>query len=158
MSKPEFLYMTYIASTPDKVWQALTDGKFTQQYWGGRAIDSDWQVGSPVVFRRTNANNAKDVVRGRVLEIEPPKKLVLSWAYELELGKPITPASKVTFLVEDVGSDNVKLTVTHEVWEEGSLVDDGLIQGWSAILSSLKSFLETGDGLGITKQWYKEGK
>lgn len=158
MSKPDFVYMTYINSTPEKVWNALTDGEISRLYWGGRAIESDWNVGSQVRFKRTNAGNKPDIVRGKVLEADKPNKLVMAWAYELEPGAPITPASRVTFLVQDAGADNVKLTLIHEVSEEGSTVDQGLVEGWSAILSSLKTYLETGDALGVTKKWAADGK
>ncbi|HEY9838887.1 MAG TPA: SRPBCC family protein [Candidatus Obscuribacterales bacterium] len=157
-SRPEFIYVTYIATTREKLWQALTDGEFTQKYWGDRAVASDWQVGSPVLFRRTAHQNEPDVVRARVLEIDPPKYLAMSWAYELTPGVPETPASKVTYTLQNAGPENVKLTVVHEVWEPGSTVDQGLMDGWSAILSSLKTWLETGDSLEITKRWVREGR
>lgn len=156
--RPEFVYITYIATTPEKLWQALTDGEFTQKYWGDRIVKSDWQLGSGVKFLRGTHNNEPDVVRARVLEIDEPRKLVLGWAYELEDGTPETPASKVTFQISVAAPGNVKLKVVHEVWEEGSLVDQGLIEGWSAILSSLKTYLETGDSLEVTKQWARQGR
>lgn len=156
--RPEFMYITYIATSREKLWQALTDGDFTRQYWGDRAVSSDWQVGSAVKFRRTRANNEPDVVRGKVLEIDPPRRLVMSWGYQLAPDAPETPASKVTYTLTQAGPENVKLTVTHEVWEDGSTVDQGLIEGWSAILSSLKTWLETGDSLDVTKRWAQEGR
>ena len=158
MSKPDFVYMIYINSTPEKVWDALTDGKLSRNYWGGRGVESDWGVGAPVLIRRTNTSNTSDAVRGKVLEIDKPRKLVMAWAHQLEDNAPITPASRVTFLIQDAGSDNVKLTVTHEAWEKGSQVDQGVIEGWSAILSSLKTWLETGEPLGVTKKWAEDGR
>lgn len=154
--KPSFVYVTYIASTADRVWTALTDGKFTREYWGGRVVESDWQVGSPVRFRKGDAEH--DVVRGTVLECERPSRLVMSWAYQPTLDEPFTPASRVTFTIKQVTPVNVRLSIVHEEYEPGSDVDDRLREGWSAILSSLKSYLETGEALDATKRWAAEGR
>ncbi len=93
MRRPSFVYVQYIATTPEKLWSALTDGSFTREYWGGRQVESDWQPGSPVLWRKQNSE-----------------------------------------------------------------VDEGLRQGWVAILSSLKTFLETGEALDISKRWAAEGR
>ncbi|UQA59787.1 SRPBCC family protein [Polyangium aurulentum] len=155
MNRPSFVYVTYIATTPEKLWTALTDGKFTQEYWGGRRVESDWKPGSPVFFRTTNG--APDVVRAKVIEVDPPSRLVMSWTREIAPQTPLPPATRVIFTIDPAGPVNVKLTVVHEEFEPGSEVEDGLRNGWPAILSSLKSLLETGEALDISKRWAKAG-
>jgi uncharacterized protein YndB with AHSA1/START domain len=139
MQKPSFVYCTYIASTPEKIWEALTGGDFTAQYWGGRRIESDWKPGSAVKHRQEDGSYEW---QGEVLEADPPK--LLSYTFDvLDDGEP---ASRVTFeLVPFMG--HVRLTLTHDDFEPGSKTFEGISQGWPAILSSLKSLLETGKPL-----------
>jgi len=148
MTRPDFIYAVYIAAPIEKIWAALTEGSISKEYWGGRAVESDWRVGSPVRFRIDA--ETYDVVRAQVLEIDPPRHLAMGWTYDLT---PLQPSSRVTYALEQVSPENVKLTVTHEVWETGSEVDDRLKNGWPAILSSLKSYLETGVALDYTRRW-----
>ncbi|MDB5360421.1 MAG: ArsR family transcriptional regulator [Rhodospirillales bacterium] len=148
MTRPDFVYTVYIAASIERVWAALTDGAISREYWGGRQVESDWRVGSPVLFRIDA--DTYDVVRAKVLAIDPPRHLAMGWTYDLE---PVPPASRVTYTLEQASPENVKLTVIHEVWEVGSEVDEGLKNGWPAILSSLKSYLETGKPLDYTKRW-----
>jgi hypothetical protein len=98
------------------------------------------------------------IVRAKVLEVRPPLYLAMSWTYRSDPGTAAPPASRVTYTIERAGPENVKLTVVHEEFEPGSEIDDGLRNGWPAILSSLKSFLETGEALDVTKRWAKKGK
>jgi uncharacterized protein YndB with AHSA1/START domain/DNA-binding transcriptional ArsR family regulator len=134
--KPEFVYVTYIESTPERVWQALTDADVTARYWGHRNV-SDWQVGSPWAHRRVDGSEVDDVV-GQVVEADPPRRLVTTWA------DPAEPSvtSTVTFRIEAYG-EIVRLTVTH-----AGLADEAeraqAASGWAAVLSNLKSLLETG--------------
>ncbi len=155
-SKPSFVYVTYIASTPEKVWAALTEGRFSREYWAGRFVESDWQPGSPVTFRKLDGN--PDHVRATLLAVTPPSHLEMTWTYDLDSSKERPPASKVTYDVQQAGPGNVKLTVIHEEHEPGSEVDEGVRNGWPAILSSLKSYLETGEALEITRRWGREGR
>lgn len=139
--KPTFVYVTYIESTPEKVWQALTDADLTAEYWGHRNV-SDWQVGSSWEHQRTDGSGIADVV-GTVAESRPPTRLVTTWAApDAEPGHGV---SRVTFDIEAHG-DIVRLTVTHD-----DLADDAERQaaaaGWAAVLSNLKSLLETGSPL-----------
>jgi uncharacterized protein YndB with AHSA1/START domain len=135
--KPVFVYVTYIESTPENVWEALTDADITAEYWGHRNV-SDWQVGSRWEHQRTDGTNTADVV-GVVVESAPPRRLVTTWG-----GPDDSPddASRVTFEIEPHGKI-VRLTVTHE-----NLVDEAQLEavagGWAAVLSNLKSRLETG--------------
>lgn len=138
---PTFVYVIYIESSPEKVWQALTDADLTAEYWGHSNV-SDWQVGSTWEHQRTDGSRIADVV-GTVIESVPPTRLVTTWAMPGE--PPAAGPSRVTFDVEPYGPI-VRLTVTHE-----NLVDDAerdvAAAGWAAVLSNLKSYLETGSPL-----------
>jgi uncharacterized protein YndB with AHSA1/START domain/DNA-binding transcriptional ArsR family regulator len=136
--KPSFIYVLYIQSTPERVWQALTDPELTAQYWGHSNV-SDWQAGSGWEHQRTDRSGIADVV-GTVTESSPPTRLVTTWAAPGQ-ERPGGP-SRVTFDIEPYG-DIVRLTVSHD-----NLADDaerdGAAAGWAAVLSNLKSLLETG--------------
>ena len=143
MSKASFVYVTYIRSTPPKVWQALTDSELTKQYWGHRNV-SDWSVGSAWEHKR-NSTDATDIV-GKVIESAPPKRLVISWADPGEAKQP-DKVSRVAYDIEPYKDDSVRLTVTHTELEPGSGMERGISAGWPLVLSALKSFLETGKAL-----------
>lgn len=148
-SKSNFVYVTYIASTPEKVWQALTDAKMSERYWLGNRVESDWKVGSPFALKR---DGPKAVVSGTVLKCDRPRRLSYSFHPEhdgLEREKP----SRVSFELEKQ-KDQVKLTVTHDEFEPGSKVFESISRGWPLTLSSLKSLLETGRALHA--HWYQE--
>lgn len=140
--KPTFVYVTYIASTPEKVWEALTDADLTAAYWGHRNV-SDWQPGSRWEHVRTDDSGVADVV-GTVVESERPTRLVTTWAAPEHEGRE-DKHSRVTFDIQP-HADIVRLTVTHEnLTSEGDLAD--VSAGWPAVLSNLKSLLETGSPL-----------
>lgn len=141
MKKPQLVYTTYIRSTPKKVWDAITQPKFTRQYWGGLALVSDWKKGSTWDMA-TGGESPEIYTTGKVLESSPPKRLVLSWI-DPENRKDI---SRVTYQIETV-KDSVCLTVTHDQFKAGSTMPGRVNGGWPRVLSSLKSFLETGKGL-----------
>src|SRR5262245_52522563 len=145
MSEPKFVYVTYIATTPQKLWQALTEGAFTRQYWFGQTIESDWALGSRVVFR--SGSEVHDY--GEVLECEPCRRLSYSWHVEYHEVFRREKPSRVTFELEPMGNE-VKLTVTHDQFEPGSKVRDAVSNGWPLILASLKSLLETGRASPLT--------
>lgn len=153
--RPDFVYVTYIATSADQLWRALTDGNMTREYWAGRVIESDFAVGSPVVFHQPDGKSYG--TRGEVLEASAPSKLVITWRHS-EDDQPAAPATRVSFTIEAMGPKDVKLTVVHEEHEPGSAVDERFRQGWPAILSSLKTFLETGRPLEITKRWAASGR
>ena len=137
MSKPEFVYTTYIETTAEKLWHALTDGDFTQRYWFGHRVTSDWTVGSPYHF----ANQGKTTVEGKVLESDPPRRLAYTWNNRKEEAKG-EGTSRVSFDLEPRGKV-VKLTVTHDNLESDKTLRD-ISGGWPMVIASLKSFLETG--------------
>lgn len=136
--KPTFVYVTYIQSTPEKVWHALTDADLTAQYWDHSNI-SDWQVGSRWEHQRTDGSGIADVV-GTVLEAVPPRRLVITFADPAEV--PPDDPSQVTFDIEPYG-EIVRLTVTHEKLADQADYD-AVSAGWPAVLANLKSLLETG--------------
>ncbi|WP_250126724.1 SRPBCC family protein [Chroococcidiopsis sp. CCMEE 29] len=138
MDKPQFVYVTYIATTPEQLWDALTSEEFTQKYWGGRRIQSDWQVGSPVKPVKENGDSDWE---GEVLESDPPHRL--SYTFQSPGSNEEQP-SRVVFDLQPNGS-TVKLTLTHTDLDAQGFMT--VSQGWSAILSSLKSMLETGEPL-----------
>jgi uncharacterized protein YndB with AHSA1/START domain len=144
MSKPEFVYVTYIETTPDKLWEALTSSEFSRQYWFGTELRTDWKIGSP--FALVMDGTARDV--GEILEYDRPRRLSYTFSHvlkdELQNEKP----TKVVFTIEPHGPF-AKLTLTHEGFAEASELLDGISKGWPAILSSLKSLLETGTALAI---------
>lgn len=136
MSKPEFVYSTYIETSAEKLWQALTDGDFTERYWFGHRVVSDWKVGSPFHF----ANQGKTTIEGKVLVSDPPRRLAYTWSNRKEEARGES-TSRVTFDLEPRGKV-IKLTVTHDELEEKTLRD--ISGGWPLVIASLKSMLETG--------------
>jgi uncharacterized protein YndB with AHSA1/START domain len=147
MNKPEFAYVTFIASTPEKVWEALTNGEFTRQYWGGLKISSDWNVGSPV---KHVAEDGSVGWEGEVLEFDPPH--VLSYTFHMLMGEAYIRErpSRVTYTIEPWESV-VKLSLVHDDAEPGSVTLENTRNGWPAIMSSLKSLLETDHALPFTR-------
>jgi uncharacterized protein YndB with AHSA1/START domain len=149
MKKPDYLYVTYIATTPQKVWQALVDTEVTSQYWVGPKSDcarvnvSDWKVGSRWEHQRLDEARTADIV-GKVIESKPPHRLVMSWARPNEADDE-SKHSRVTFDIEEHINGLVRLTVTHADLDPQMF--DGVSGGWPAVLSNLKTLLETGHAL-----------
>ncbi len=156
MSRPEFVYVTYIATTPERLWQALTGGEFTKKYWFNRRIESSWQPGSPVRFYDGDTDTVTD--DGVVLAADRPRRLSYSFG---PVGYPPSGSleggySRVTFTIEPFDA-LVKLTLVHD-----ELLSDevavGYREGWSPILSSLKTFLETGHPLPERRPVVEQGR
>lgn len=151
MTKPSYVYVTYIATTPEKVWQALVDTDVTRQYWiGGNAAHtqmnvSDWQPGSRWEHQRADGTQTVDVA-GTVVESAPPRRLVTTWARPNEIDD-VSKHSRVTYDIEPAGDGVVRLTVTHEDLERDERMLAGVSSGWPKVLSNLKTFLETGRAL-----------
>jgi uncharacterized protein YndB with AHSA1/START domain len=144
-----FAYVTYIRTTPEKLWQALIEPEFTRQFWAATTQDCDWKVGSSwkLMIPDGRVGDA-----GEVLEIDPPRRLVLSWRNEFVPELKAEGFSRLTYLLEPQG-EMVKLTVTHEMPHPGSEFIEKVSGGWPIILSSLKSLLETGESLEATRRW-----
>ena len=143
--KTSFVYVTYIRSTPQKVFDAITKPEIARLYWGHENV-SDWKPGSAWQHVRANEQRTVELV-GKVVEVKPPTRLVMTWANASQAADPES-YSRVSFdVVEYEGM--VRLTVTHDELEAGSGMAKGIQQGWPAVLSSLKSLLETGQGIDV---------
>ena len=140
-----FVYVTYILSTPEKVFEAITKPDVARRYWGHENV-SDWRAGSTWEHIRADDKRSVELV-GKVIEVSPPTRLVISWANASQASDPASH-SRVTFGIEEY-EDMVRLTVTHDELEAGSGMANGISKGWPVVLSSLKSFLETGRGLDV---------
>jgi len=143
MSNIEHTYTTYIRTTPEKLWAAITNPEFARQYWGGHVNISDWKKGSEWEHQSTNDNNLVRV-KGKVLESVPPKRLVLTWADPASLADD----SRVTFDLEPI-QDMVRLSIVHGDFKPGSAMSGKVSKGWPLVLSSMKSYLETGKAIDI---------
>ena len=146
--KTRFVYVTYIRSTPDKVIEAITHPEIARRYWGHENV-SDWTPGSPWQHVRADAQRDVKLV-GKVIEIAPPKRLVISWASPSQADDPAA-TSRVSFDIAEYDG-MVRLTVTHDELEAGSGMATGIQKGWPIVLSSLKSLLETGQGIDVFAQ------
>jgi len=146
MTKPSFVYVTYIATTIDRLYRALTSAEFTERYMFGRRVESTWAVGAPVRYMGRDGNLSDS---GTVLESDPPRRLVFTWRVEFDDALRNEGYSKVTFELESLGGE-VKLTVIHDELREGSGVEKGISMGWPKALASLKSLLETGRPLAVS--------
>ena len=144
MRKPEFVYVTYIETTPEKLWEALTSSEFSKRYWFGTELKTDWKVGSPFAL----VMNGTTTDTGEILEADRPRRLSYSFQHVLDDEMRSERPTKVVFTIEPHGK-LVKLTLTHEGFAEGNKHLDGISKGWPAILSSLKSLLESGTALAI---------
>jgi uncharacterized protein YndB with AHSA1/START domain/DNA-binding transcriptional ArsR family regulator len=153
MQKPSFVYTTYIRTTPEELWQALTEPEFTERYWGLR-LESDWQVGSTVSFVHEGVAVVDE--EQVVLEADPPHRLAYTWhtfthawadsygiSEEFRAKVAAEPRSKVAFAIE-LSEELVKLTVVHDGFEPGSTVLESVSGGWPKVISGLKTMLETG--------------
>lgn len=144
MPKPDFVYVTYIRTTAEKLWEALTSSEFSKRYWFDTELRSDFKVGSS--FALVTNGTTTDV--GEILEADRPRRLAYTFRHVLKEDLRGEPATKVVFNLEPHG-ELVKLTLTHEGFAEGSKLLDGISKGWPAIISNLKSLLESGEPLAI---------
>jgi uncharacterized protein YndB with AHSA1/START domain len=142
-NKVEFSYVTYVRARPEGVFEAITRPDVSRQFWDHENI-SDWRPGSRWQHVRDNADRPVEIV-GEVVEVSAPRRLVTSWAGVSSADDPAS-YSRVIYEIDDFGS-MTRLTVTHDGLEAGSGMAAGVSRGWPLVLSSLKSFLETGRGL-----------
>ena len=138
---PDFIYAIYIASDAETVWNALIDREITKKYWGHYNV-SDWKSGSIWEHRRVSDANIVDI-HGEVLEIDPPNKLVVTWNAPENHSFAEPAPSIVTYELTAFGPDT-KLKVTHSKLNKESDMQKGVTEGWPAVLSNLKTYLETG--------------
>jgi uncharacterized protein YndB with AHSA1/START domain len=149
MADSRFVYVIYIRTTPEKLWQTLLDPEFTRQFWVGTWQDCEWKAGSPWKLMIPDGRVGDS---GEVLEIDPPRRLVLSWRNEFKPELHEEGYSRMTYTLEPEG-EVVKLTVLHEIDRPSSKLIDGVSNGWPHVLSSLKSLLETGESFVVSRTW-----
>jgi len=138
-----FIYVTYIRTTPEKLWQALTQPEFTRAYWFGMSQECEWKPGAPWALKFEDGRVAD---AGEVVECDPPRRLVLKWRNEFMPELKEEGYSHCVMEIE-VAESMVKLTVTHSIERDGSIFIQKVSGGWPKVLSSLKSLLETGEAL-----------
>jgi uncharacterized protein YndB with AHSA1/START domain len=160
-----FVYTNYIKATPDRIWQGLTDPTLTKRYWrhpaaGGKTLRSDWKKGSTWDLVHEDVGLVVSDPEQVVLESDPYRRLAYTWhsftpEWAAQVGMDdetaavwrAEPRSRVAFDIEDVGHGVARLTVTHVGFMPGSTVLPAISEGWPAVLSSLKTLLETGSTL-----------
>ena len=147
---PEFVYTVYIAAPAERVWNALVDGDVTRRYWG-HENRSDWRPGSRWEHVRVGSNVVD--IAGEVIEVDAPHRLVTSWHSPDGEGDPAR-TSRVTYEITSLGEES-KLVVTHSDLHEAGM-REGVSRGWPMVLSSLKSFLESGKGLSMLDRKIEE--
>ena len=144
---PDHVYVIYIAARPDAVWNGLFDRDMTKAYWAHYNL-SDWTPGSRWEHVRSDESGTVDIL-GTVEDIDPPRRLVISWAFPHD-AQDEAKVSRVTFEPTPLGPDT-RLTVIHSDLEPGSDMEKGVSDGWPAVLSNLKTLLETGRPLSSDK-------
>jgi len=149
MAESRFVYVTYIRTTPEKLWRALTEPEFTKRIWAETWQECDWKPGSSW---RLMIPDGRVGDSGEVLEIEPGHRLVVSWRNEFMPELHAEGYSRMTWELEPM-DDVVKLTLIHEMEQPKSKLIDAVSSGWPMILASLKSLLETGEPLEQTRRW-----
>jgi uncharacterized protein YndB with AHSA1/START domain len=149
MAESEFVYVTYIRTTPEKLWRALTEPEFTRKFWVDTVQVCDWKPGASWKLMVPDGRVADC---GEVIEIDPPRKLVLTWQNHLFPEVTAEGFSRLTYELEATGGV-VKLTVSHTMERRGSELIRKVSHGWPHLLASLKSLLETGESLEGTDRW-----
>jgi uncharacterized protein YndB with AHSA1/START domain len=146
-NRSSFVYVTFIRTTPDKLWAALTEPEFINQYWFGMTIASAWQKGSPWTMSFPDGRLCDS---GEILEVDPPRRMVIKWTNQWKPELTAEGPSRCTIELEPTGNA-VKLTIKHEIERpDAKLINAvGSDWGWPRILSNLKSLLETGAVLAL---------
>ena len=139
-NRSQFVYVTFIRTTPAKLWEALTDAKFIRQYWLGSTIDSSWEQGASWALKKSDGQTD---TAGEIIEIDPPRRMVIRWQNERIPELTAEGPSRCTIELEQKGNA-VKLTIRHEIDRPGSKLINAVSGGWPLVLSNLKSLLETG--------------
>ena len=149
MSGTRFIYVIYIRTSAEKLWDALTRPEFTREYWAGTTQLSDWKKGSSW---QALTPDGRVWDTGEILEIDRPRRLVLTWRNEHFPEMHEEGFTRLTYQLEPAG-DAIKLTLIHEIDVEQSKLIGAVSQGWPMVLASLKSFLETGAPLEESRKW-----
>jgi len=149
MSGTRFVYVTYIRTTAEKLFDALTLPEFTQQYWAGTSQQSGWRKGASW---KALTPDGRVWDTGEILEIDRPRRLVLTWRNEHFPEMRAEGFTRLTYQLEPSG-EAIKLTLVHEIDVEESKIVAALSQGWPMVLASLKTFLETGTPIEESRKW-----
>jgi uncharacterized protein YndB with AHSA1/START domain len=149
MAESQFVYVTFIRTTVEKLWQALMEPEFTRQFWFDTVQESEWKPGASWRIVKPDGSVSDS---GEVIEIEPRRKLVLKWRNEMSPELTAEGYSRLTYELEQEG-ESVKLTLTHVMEKAESKYIKAVSGGWPIILASLKSLLETGESLKETRRW-----
>jgi len=142
-AKSSFVYVTYIRTTQEELWAALTTPEFMKNYWFGMNFETDWRAGAPwrLVFP-----DGRVADTGEIVEIEKPKRLVLRWRNQFRPELHEEGEARCVMEIEPVG-EVVKLTIIHDIDKSDSKLIGAVSVGWPKILASLKTLLETGSAL-----------
>ena len=140
MAESSFAYVTYIRSSPEKIWRALQEPEFTRKYWAGTTQQSEWKKGSSWKLLTPDGRVADS---GQVLEHDPHKKFAVTWRHDLDLETQKEGYSRMSCELEQQGS-SVKVSIVHAMDSKDSKLIEGVSDGWPMILASLKSLLEPG--------------
>ena len=140
MARSTFVYVTYIRTTPQKLWSALTDAEFTRQYWFGVRCESQWTVGSSWKMLSPDGTLSDS---GQIVESDPPRRLVIRWQHQSKPELKAEGESQCTMELEPSGTA-VKLSITHTIERDPSKFLAAVSGGWPKVISNLKSLLETG--------------
>jgi uncharacterized protein YndB with AHSA1/START domain len=146
LSTPTQVYQVFIRSTPERIWQAITDPEFTTKYFHGSRVELKLVAGSE--YRSYSPDRSELWVDGEVVEVDPPRRLVHTWRAAYEPGMAEEEPSRVTWEIEDRGEGMCLLTVVHDRLEGAPKTAQSVSgRGWMYVLSGLKTLLETGDSL-----------
>jgi len=142
MARSTFVYVTYIRTTPQKLWSALTDMEFMKQYWFGTHCESQWTAGS--AWKHVWDGQILDI--GEIVEADPPRRLVIRWQNQHKPELKTEGMSQCTMELEPSGT-SVKLSISHTIEREPSKLIEAVSGGWPKVISNLKSLLETGSAV-----------
>jgi uncharacterized protein YndB with AHSA1/START domain len=151
MADSRFVYVTYIRTTPEKLWQALIEPEFTRRFWSETWQESEW---TPGASWRLMMPDGRVGDSGEIVEIEPERRLVIKWRNQFRPELHAEGDSRMTMEIEKQG-EMVKLKIVHEIDRPDSKFIEAVSNGWPLILSGLKSLLETGESLDATRRWPK---
>jgi uncharacterized protein YndB with AHSA1/START domain len=143
MPRSIFVYVTYIRTTPEKLWSALTDAEFMKQYWFGTHCESEWTSGSSW---KLVSGDGQIFDAGEIVEAEPPRRLVIRWRHQ---NKPELKAEGESLCTMELERSEaaVKLSITHTIERDSSKLIEAVSGGWPKVISNLKSLLETGSAV-----------
>ena len=147
LSTPRHVYEVYIRTTPEKLWEAITNPEFTRRYFYGTSVQSDWKPGSPIRYHEADGKQTLD---GRILEVSPPTRLVHTFVMVHETETRKDRPSRVTWEIQKLG-ETCKLTLVHDDFDGETATFKAVASGWNPILSGIKTLLETGQPLVISR-------